>query len=207
MKIGISVLVLCTSLGLLNAQKMVKKSVLNPNVTAVFIDTEDCYKVEVSTTPLKGIVVEAFFDGEYQNAVELGIKEEGRSLNVSAGFQPSFTLPVDKLSAHKVISIALRVMLPEDMKVSLYGTNTNVYVQGRYKELQVTLDDGTCNIQGINGNAHVLTRSGDIHVFSKGATIETKNSFGNTETGNLPKGDDYFKLVTTTGNIYVRKTE
>jgi len=192
---------------MLNAQKVVKKSVLNPDTSDIFIDANNCYKVEVTTTLSKEIVVEAFIDGEYKNELLLGIKEDDSSLIISSGFQPSYIRPGDKLSAHKVISISLRVRLPENMKVRLFGTNTNVYIHGRYKDLQVTLDDGTCNFQGINGNAHALTRSGDIYVYSKGATIETKNSFGNTEAGNIPNGDDYFNLVTTTGNIYLKKTE
>ncbi|MBT8300154.1 MAG: hypothetical protein HKP42_05395 [Maribacter sp.] len=207
MKRGIIVFILLIFFGILNAQKVVKKSVLNPDTSAIFIDAEDCFKVEVTTTHSKEIVVEALIDGEYKNELLLAIKEEDSSLLISPDFQPSYIKPGDKLSAHKVVSISLRVQLPENMKVSLFGTNTNVYFHGRYKDLQVTLDDGICYFQGIKGKAHALTRSGDIYVYSKGATIETKNSFGNTELGNIPGGKDYFNLVTTTGNIYLKKTE
>ncbi len=207
MESRIIVLVLLMSFGLLNAQKVVKKSVRNPDTSSILIDADDCFKVEVTTTLSKEIVVEALLDGEYKNDLLVEIKEDAPSIIISAGFQPSFIKPNDKLSAHKVISISLKVRVPENMKVRLFGTNANVYAKGSYKDLKVTLDDGTCNFQSIHGITHAVTRSGDIYVYSNGATIETKNSFGNTETSNIPKGDDYFNLVTTTGNIYLKKTE
>jgi hypothetical protein len=203
----IFVVILLMSFGFLNAQKVVKKSVLNPDTSSILIDADDCFKVEITTTLSKEIVVEALIDGEYKNDLLVKIEEDGPSIEISTGFQPNFIKPNDKLSAHKVISISLKVQIPENMKVHLFGSNTNVYAKGSYKVLKVTLDDGTCNFQSINGIAHAVSRSGDIYVYSKGATIETKNSFGSTETGNIPKGDDYFNLVTTTGNIYLKKTE
>jgi len=204
---GIFVSILLMSFGLLNAQKMVKKSVLNPDTSSILIDADHCFKVEITTTLSKEIVVEALIDGEYKNDLLVKIEEFGPSIEISTGFQPNFIKPNDKLSAHKVISISLKVEVPENMKVLILGSNTNVYAKGSYKNLKVTLDDGTCNFQSINGIARAVTRSGDIYVYSKGATIETKNSFGSTETGNIPKGADYFNLVTTTGNIYLKKTE
>jgi len=207
MERGIFMLILLLSFGLLNAQKMVKKSVHKPDTSSILIDADNCFKVEITTTLSKEIVVEALIDGEYKNDLVIKIEEVGPSIEISTGFQPNFIKPNDKLSAHKVISISLKVQLPENMNVHLFGSNTNVYAKGSYKDLKVTLDDGTCNFQSINGITHALTRSGDIYVYSKGATIETKNSFGSTEIGNIPKGADYFNLVTTTGNIYLKKTE
>jgi hypothetical protein len=203
----IFVLVLLISIGLLNAQKVVKKSVRNPDTSSILIDANDCFKVEITTTLSKEIVVEALIDGEYKNDLLVKIEEDGPWIEISTGFQPNFIKPNDKLSAHKVISISLKVQVPEKMKVRFFGSNTNVYAKGSYKDLKVTLDDGNCNFQSIKGKAHVVTRSGDIYVYSKGANIETKNAFGNTEAENIPKGDDYFNLVTTTGNIYLKKTE
>jgi hypothetical protein len=203
----IFVVILSMSFGLLGAQKVIKKSVHNLGTSSILIDADDCFKVEITTTLSKEIVVEAHIDGEYKNDLLVKIEEDGPSIDISTGFQPNFIKPNDKLSIHKVISISLKVQIPENMNVRLFGSNANVYAKGSYKILKVTLDDGTCNFQGIYGIAHAVTRSGDIYLYSKGATIETKNSFGSTEAGNIPKGDDYFNLVTTTGNIYLKKTE
>lgn len=207
MRSKIVVLVLLISYGSLNAQKMVKKTAFNPDTSFILIDANGCFKVEITATRSKEIIVAALIDGEYKNDLLVKIEEDGPFIEISTGFQPNYIKPNDKLSAHKVISISLKVQIPENMKVRLFGSNTNVYANGRYKDLRITLDDGTCNFQSINGIAHAVTRSGDIYVSSNGATIVTKNSFGSTEAGNIPKGDDYFNLITTTGNIYLKKID
>ncbi len=195
------------SFGLSNAQKVVKKSVLNPETSYVLINAANCFRIDLSTTSSKEIVVEALIDGEYKNDLLVKIEEHVPSIAISAGFHPNFIKPNDKLSAHKVISISLKLQIPENMNVRLLGTNTNVYAKGSYEDLKVTLDDGSCNIHSIYGTVHAITRSGDIYVRSKEANIVTKNSFGSISKNNIPMGTNYFNLSTTTGNIYLSKTE
>ena len=199
--------VLFLSFGILNAQKVVKKAVQNPETANILIDANNCYQIDITTTSAKDIVVEAFMDGEYKNDLLIKIEEEGPTIAISTGFHPNFIKPNDKLSAHKVISIALKLQIPKKMKVNLFGANTNVYATGNYDDIRVTLDDGNCNFKTISGKASATTQSGDIYVYSNGAVIETKNIFGLISNNGIPRGDNYFKLSTTKGNIYLRKTE
>lgn len=184
-----------------------KKSIINPETSFILIDSKNCFRVDLSTTTSKEIRVEALLDGEYKDDLLVKIEENGPTIEISTGFQPNFIKPNDKLSAHKVISISLKIQIPENMKAYLFGSNTNVYVEGNYMGLKVTLDDGNCSLDQIKGNTTAVTRSGDIHVQAKEATIETKNSFGNIESEKIPLGNDYYNLTTTTGNIYLIKTE
>lgn len=204
---GIFALILLLSCGSINAQKVVKKSVLNPETANIVIDSDDCYMVELSTTLSNEIIVEALIAGEYKDELLVKIEDDGPTIEISAGFQPNFIKPNDKLSTHKVISISLKVGVPENMKVGLLGTNTNVYAKGNYKDLKIALDDGICNLNDVKGNTRATTRSGDIYVYSNKATIEAKSSFGKIEKEIIPSGDDYFNLTTTTGNIYLKKTK
>ncbi len=199
--------VLFISFGMLNAQKVVKKAVQNPETSNLLIDANNCYQIDLTTTSAKDIVIEAFMDGEYKNDLLIKIEEDGPTIAVSAGFHPNFIKPNDKLSAHKVISIALKVQIPKNMKVNLFGVNANVYATGNYEDIRVTLDDGNCNFYTIMGMASATTQSGDIYVYSNGAIIETNTNFGHISNNGIPKGDNYFKLTTTKGNIYLRKTE
>lgn len=203
----ILVMALLLSFGLLHAQKVVKKAVLNPETSYVLINAANCFKISISTTSSKEIRVEALIDGEYKNDLLVKIEEDGPSIGISAGFHPNFKKPNDKLSAHKVISISLKLHIPENMKVRLIGTSTNVYAEGDYEDLKVSLDDGSCSIDSINGTVQATTRSGDIHVRSKGANIVTNNSFGSISENNIPKGANHYNLITTTGNIYLKKIE
>lgn len=201
------VVLLVMGFGYLHAQKVVRKSVLNPETSFINIDAENIFKVELSTAVSKVIEIQANIDGEYSDDLLVKIEKKGLSLEISAGFHPNFIHPNDKLSAHKVISISLQVHMPKNMEVNLFGTNTNVYAKGEFKNLRISLDDGSCNLDVFNGSAQVLTRSGDIYVYTKGATIKTKNSFGRIEGNIIPVGDDIFELTTITGDIHLMKTE
>jgi len=126
---------------------------------------------------------------------------------ISVGFHPSFIKPNDKLSAHKVISISLKMQIPENMKVRLNGTNCNVGANGIYDHLNVNLEDGICILDNVSKSANVVTQSGDIYIRTKGAVIESKSNFGNVFKADIPQSNNYFKLTSNTGNIHLNKTE
>ena len=62
------------------AQKVVKKSIVNPAISLVQIDVNNCFKIQLETTDTDEILVEAFIDGEYTQDLELTVKEEGSTL-------------------------------------------------------------------------------------------------------------------------------
>ena len=193
--------------GLLTAQRVIKKSVFDPTASIITIDAENCFKVELSTSETKEIVVQAHIDGEYKNELVLHVVHHGPSVEISTDFQPYFVQPNDKLSAHKVLSISLEVQIPENMDVGIIGTSTNVFVHGEYAHLRVLLDDGSCNLSAIYGTMKITTRSGDINVYTKGATFLIKNSFGIVEREPIPEADVFFDLTTTMGDVHLIKTE
>ncbi len=194
-------------LNAMSAQKVVKKSILNPNTVNILIDTENCFKVDLSTSTSKDIIVEALIDGEYKNDLLLKIEDRESSTHISAGFHPGFIKPNDKLSAHKIISISLKIQIPKNMKVNLFGTNCNVTTKGSYNDLRITMDDGICNLKNVSKSAQVITQSGDIYIESSGAIIKSNTSYGRISKEVIPEGNNIFDLSSITGNIYLRKTE
>jgi len=195
------------TVGTLSGQKIIKKSILDANTNLIQIDTENCFRIEVQTGIGDEVVVEALIDGEYKNDLLLSIQEKGKTLHVGAGFQPSFNNPNDKLSAHKVVSISLKVMLPEFKEVQVFGTDCNVTAKGKYKKLDITLADGDCHLSEISRFAHVKTQSGNIFAKISKASIDAVSKYGTVEKDNIPNGPVEFHLATTTGNIVIEKTE
>ncbi|SHI68199.1 hypothetical protein SAMN04487911_104160 [Arenibacter nanhaiticus] len=195
------------SLPVLYAQKMVHKTFLNPHITNIQIDTKDCFKVDLATINGSEMSVEGVMEGEYMNNVLVQVKEEGNALLVSAGFQPSFLDPNDKLSAHKVVSIALKIRVPEHLQVLVYGTNANINVKGQYADLKVVLNDGNCTLFNVGENTAVTTQSGAIVLGVKKGLIKANTKYGVKQTENIPKGDAHFTLNSITGNINIRKIE
>jgi len=189
----------------MRGQKVVKKAILNSNIEFVQINTTNCFKVETATSTSDTIQVEATIDGEYKKDLIVTIDEEGQNLTISAGFQPGFIHPNDKLSAHKVLSISLKITIPEYKKVKIYGTTTSVFSSGKYKNLWVVLSDGKCVLNQIKESAEVTTQSGDIVVYQEAAEIEAKTKYGSIEREPTATGKSKLKLTSTTGNISIKK--
>ena len=121
------------------AQKLIRKTLVHPEIEFFQIDSNHCFTVDLQTTGSKEMIVEATLEGEYYKDLLVQITEEGKTIKVSAGFQPNFVNPNDKLSAHKVISIALKISLPEYQKVQLFGSSSQVEVRGRYIDLDIRI--------------------------------------------------------------------
>lgn len=202
-----SFLVFFFFVNLLTAQKVVKKTLINDAVTAINIDVNNCYKLVLETSESHEMSVEAVIDGEYKKDLLLSVKEEGSSIMISSGFQPNFHNPNDKLSAHKVVSISLKVMLPRHKYVTVFGTSCNITAEGDYKGLDVSLSDGSCELFNVSKRVKVHTQSGGIFVHALNADINAVSKYGKITKEYLPEGDAKYTLTSVTGNIRINKTE
>ncbi len=186
-------------------QKIVQKTIVNPHDTAVQIDANNCFEVDVETVKTNKITVEAKMSGEYSDNLSLNIHEEGNTLLVETSFNANFEIPNDKLSAHKVISIALKISLPEYLNVSIYGADSNVIAKGIYEKINIALNDGRCVLNEVENKAIVKTHSGTIEVNVKAGKFNAISKYGEVFTDKIPMSDVEYNLNTTTGNIYIHK--
>ncbi|MDT0606514.1 hypothetical protein [Croceitalea rosinachiae] len=186
---------------------MVKKVIANPDNQYIFIDTKNCYQVNLKTIASKELVVKASIEGEYLRDLVVKVEDNGKDVFVSAGFLPNFIAPNDKLSAHKVISISLDINIPQNSNVQLFGTNSILYAEGNYKLLQVSLADGDCTLNNIIEKAEVKTQKGNIVVIAKNGTIEATSTYGEVSEHNIPKGFASYILKSVEGDIQINKTE
>nr|WP_298792343.1 hypothetical protein [uncultured Allomuricauda sp.] len=191
----------------LQSQKLVKKALVNAQTEYIQIDSEFCYQVNLYTSKVKEVIVEASIEGEYAKDLIISIEEQGINMEISAKFQPNFTNPNDKLSAHKVISIALDVTLPEYKNVYVFGTNSNLNASGNYKKLKVKLSDGRCTLNDVNEMVEVTTQKGDILLTTPSGNINAKSTYGKIFSEDIPNGDNQFTLNTIEGEIHLKKTK
>jgi hypothetical protein len=190
-----------------SAQKAVKKSIVNAEITHIQVDVKNCFELDLSTSTGDALVIEGQIDGEYEKDLLLQVLEEGSTLKISAGFQPNFVNPNDKLSAHKVVSIALKIVLPKQKSVHVFGTNCNVTVVGGYDLLKVSLNDGRCDLNKVSESAEVTTQSGTISVIYTSAVVRAYTKYGKV-IGTISKnGNDRFNLSTVTGDIVLKRVE
>ncbi len=201
------ILVIFLTANILYAQKIVKKTIINPKIEAITLDVTNSFELSVETAPGNKIMIEAAIDGEYSNDLLVNVKESGNTLLVNTEFQPNFKKPNDKLSAHKVISIALKVLLPERKRVTIFGTVCNVTAKGSYGKLKITLSEGRCHLESISGTAEAATLSGTISVLARNAEIKATSKYGRVGRNQIPLGDTFYDVSSVTGDILLDKIE
>lgn len=189
------------------AQKVVKKSIVDRSISSFQIDASNCFDIHIETTDTYEMFVEANIDGEYRKDLVLKVKEEGSTVLISAGFRPNFENPNDKLSAHKVVSIALRIQLPAHKNVRVFGTNSNIDANGIYEKLKITLNDGAASLNNVRGFAEVSSQSGDIIIASEAAEIIAISKYGKVTENEIPNGNNKYILNSVTGNILLNRIE
>ncbi|NNG08925.1 MAG: hypothetical protein HKM92_02055 [Arenibacter sp.] len=191
----------------LDAQKKVIKDMEGQGVSLIQINSENCFKVELTTLADKRIIVESDMDGEYMQNLLLNVLREGNTVWIGAGFQPNFRNPNDKLSAHKVVSISLKISIPQYLDVSVRGSNSNISATGDYDNFNISLTDGVCTLEEVRGDISVSSQSGNIVLSTSEAEIQASSKYGKVDREFIPYGDNQFTLNSITGNIRIRKTE
>ena len=192
---------------ILNSQKVIQKTLVASNVSNIHVNTDNCFEVFVETWDSEVINIEAILEGEYNPNLIVNIKKEEPTVTVSAGLHPNFELPNDKLNAHKVISIKLRIKLPNNKLVQLFGTSTDCTITGSFSHLKVSLADGNCTLRSIDSDAEVTTQSGHITIQNSIAAVTALSKYGSVFGGITSSAERHFKLSTVTGNIHLSKTE
>ncbi|WP_431124997.1 hypothetical protein [Flagellimonas flava] len=191
----------------LHGQKEINKALLDSDIEFIQINADFCYQVSLQTAKTDEVYVAAHMEGEYAKDLLLTLEEKGATMLIGAGFHPNFTNPNDKLSAHKVISIALEIVVPEYRNVSLYGTSSNVDVLGSYEKLEVKLANGTCRLDNVGEYVDVKTQKGDILVRTSQGDFQAASTYGQVIKEEIPKGSNQYILSTVEGTIQLKKTK
>lgn len=189
------------------AQKVVKKSVLKEHISEIQIDVGNCFEIDLKTADSEELRIEAQIDGEYQKDLLLSVAENGGILEINAAFQPNFTDPNDKLSAHKVVSIALKVTLPQYKRVQVFGTHCHVMATGVYEILNISLNDGRCDLVAVSEQVEVKTQSGPISATYQEAKVFAESKYGRVDGQGSSTGNGHYDLRTVTGNILLKRVE
>ena len=190
-----------------HGQKLVKKAFIGPRTGTIQVDAQYCYRIDLKTEPTDEVHVSAIMEGEYARDLLVSIEQSGTTAVIRTDFQPNFVNPNDKLSAHKVISIALEISVPEYKNVDVFGTKTNLYATGKYKDLKITLSDGRCTLRNISESVTVSTQKGDILLSAPSGDVISESTYGSVQKESIPFGDNRFFLKTVEGDILVTKTK
>ncbi len=187
------------------AQRKIEKTVTGTSLTTINIDASNCFAIKIGTHSSPKIIVETSLEGEYREDIVVSSVEEDEILIIRTGFRPLYNAFNDKLSAHKVISIYLNVLVPDNFKVAVLGTVAKTNVSGQIKDLKIVLGSGDCIIQEFKGNAFISTFKGDIFLEIEEAIVESISKYGAVKKQDIKAGNSKIKLKSVSGDIFVTK--
>ena len=191
--------------GQLHAQKTVSQVVLEPEIKRLLIQGEDCYRIRILTQQSREVRLEAEMQGEYQEALVVRTEKLGATLRVGTEYAPGFNLPNDKLGAHKVFSVDLMVIVPEDIEIIVNARNCELRTTGWLQSLEATLDSGMCILEHQGETTTVRTRRAGIEAYIKRGTIAASSQFGPTEIEDIPSGPQTYRFESTHGGIIIKR--
>lgn len=189
------------------AQKIIEKSIENAAIKTLVVSDDSIFKIEISTSLNDGIQLQSKIEGEYANAIIISAVTKNDTLYISSAFQPFFKMKNDKLSAHKVVSIELVLVLPENLTVYAKSAIASAEIKGKYKKLSLEFTQGNTTVKDFIGDAMINSVNGNIKMESNYAVVEATSKTGIIEKEPLVSGTHYIKLNTINGNISVTKTK
>ena len=189
------------------AQKATNKSFSSKGISALVIDGNMVFKMHIETAKTQTISIQSLAEGEYSEEVVLITQIKNNMLYISSKFQPLFVGDNDKLSAHKVISVEHKLVIPEQLNLSISSSLASVFLYGNYNQVTTELINGSFLAKNFQGNLLVNTIHGDIKVETNQATAEVSSKHGKVDQAVLGNGNNQIILNSINGNITVTKSE
>ena len=201
--IGLFLLCCCQLL----AQKTIERQFQASNIEAINLDGTGSFEIYVESANVDVISVKTAVEGEYIDQVILLTNIKNNELNIGTEYQPLFTIPDDKLSAHKVMSIVFHLKLPKGLNVDISSDIGSVVVTGHFGQLTTELNRGHFVAKNFSGLALVNTIDGNIEVETNYAKVSLDTKNGQVSQEKLVLGTNNLSLHSINGNISVTKTK
>ncbi len=190
------------------SQKTMQKSWEAHNFVRLEILSEEAYLIQIEVVPTKTIQLKTSVEGEHFESVVVDAIEKNNVLQLKTAYRPYFTPENDKLAAHKLISIALHLSIPEGMEVVVEASKARLETQGSFKQLDANLMTGLCILKGFKGNAALNARNGDVLVFAEPGVSGEGISHHGTVINQLPVQQPFrITAESVNGNISLLKSQ
>lgn len=187
------------------SQKDVSGTYDAQNIEKLYIFTDEVFRINLKTSQKDKIVLTSHSEGEYYNEISLNAELLQDRMILTTQFREILKSGYDKLSAHKVFSLEITLEIPEGLEVFIKSNIASVSGSGTYKNLEVELKSGYCELRSFQGNAVVNTYSGSIYVQTKNAGIKANSRNGDVMVPLKITGENNIHLTTINGNIRVRE--
>ncbi len=190
------------------SQKIIQKEFSSEGFQTLTILDDSIFKIEIQSSSEKTINVTVHISGEYSESIIIEEKIAEGVLSLKTGFTPFFDLENDKLAAHKVLAIEMKITLPKEMAVEIKSKLASINTEGIFKNLDISIENGSCILTNFSGNAHLKTKGGNITVWAKNTVSGKAFSKNGTVENELPNHRKFFvEAESSSGNISLLQTE
>ncbi|UJH90301.1 hypothetical protein LZ575_15750 [Antarcticibacterium sp. 1MA-6-2] len=146
------------------SQKDTSRSFDAGNVQRLEIFLDEVFRINLQTSKEDKILISTHSEGEYFNYINLEVEQLQNKMLITSSFREILQSGYDKLSAHKVFSLEVKLTIPEGLEVYISSNIGSVNATGAFEALQVDLQSGGCTLKAFTGNAIINTYRGGIFV-------------------------------------------
>lgn len=189
------------------AQKEVNQILDVGNLNRIVLSSDEIYKISIETAPVHSISIKSQADGEYFNDIKLASEIKGQTLYLRSRFPEALQDGFDKLSAHKVFAMEVKLEIPENMSIEIKSNVASVFLEGDYENILIQLKSGSFYSEKFSGNAIINTFDGNIKLATSDAVIDAETRHGTVELPHSGPGIHKIKLTSINGNIEVSETK
>lgn len=187
------------------SQKDTREIIDADKIKKISINTDEVYHLEIISTETSQVRIKTHSEGEYYDNIALETLVKGEELSITTQYPERLTGGFDKLSAHKVFSLAVELEIPEGLEVTIKSNIASLQTKGDFKSIYADLKQGYCNLLEFTGIAVINTYSGNILVETSAGLIDANSRNGNLEIPEFLPGRNPLRLTSIDGDIMVRK--
>ncbi|HER39593.1 MAG TPA: hypothetical protein ENO10_00045 [Salinimicrobium catena] len=189
------------------SQKETTQTLDASGIETIVLNSDEIYRISVQAVPGDQITVNSRTDGEYFNNISLDSEVKRKVLYLNSRFREILQSGFDKLSAHKVYAMEVKLQIPEGMKLEVRSNVASVFMEGGYDEVLLQLKSGSAYLENFKGDAVINTYEGNIEVEAESAEVEAESRHGKVSVPDSINGFYKLKLISINGNIKVRETK
>jgi hypothetical protein len=197
------------------SQKTIERTWNAEAYQGVEISSNTAYSISVRSGETKNIQLTVTIEGETYEQVLITAsestpknKQQKPQLHIRTGFTPFFEAKNDKLAAHKVLAIEMRLVVPETYNVRIESASASVTASGNFKRISVSLERGRCTLTEFYGDALLQTKAGDIEAsVLPGVQAKATTTYGELSNTLPATGDATIVAESLWGNISLSQTK
>jgi DNA-binding protein YbaB len=176
------------------------------SVQKIILNGDQIFEIEIQTWSKDQILLQTTVDGEYGNAFKVLSKKESDVFKIALGPSGLSSIPDDKRNAHKIITAAITLRVPEGKQIDVASDVGNVRAAGKMKSLQAVLQTGNFSFEGQSDYIKVETVEGNMDLRISSGKVDAQSTNGSVRIDPALKGDATVYLKSIRGNINVEAT-